>query len=186
MPNAINGLKMSALDLRQHGQRRLNLIAQLESGEIDKEAFIKLNVALYSAYDMTLPRFFTTVDEGLFYYQYYNALAKQCRLTYRDLIDDDLFEALEYRDKSTAHYRTKERITAMILDVIGDERIIAYCVQTESHSLRNKLVEIVFCDREKVILHSIDKTVVKLLKKLNYLQSGMRKSLIDDYINQPY
>ncbi|PID79442.1 MAG: hypothetical protein CSB19_02315 [Clostridiales bacterium] len=177
---------MSKLDLKRHSIERLELIAQLESGQIDKATFIELNVSLYSAYDMTVPESFKSVDEGLFYYQYYNALAKQCQLTYRSLIDVDLFEALEYRNQSSAHYRTKERITEMILNAVEDEHITAYYVQTESRELRNKLVEIVFCDREKVILHSVDKTVVKQLKKLNCLISGIQKSRIDDYINQPY
>ncbi len=177
---------MSAVDLQWHGVQRLNLIAQLESGKIDKETFIRSNVALYNGYDMALPQSLKSVDEGLFYYQYYNAMAKLCQLTFRDLMDVDLFEALEYRSRSSEHYRSKERITAMTLNVVADERIVAYYVQTDSRDLRNKLVEIVFCDRSKVILHSVDNAVIELLKKLNYLERGMRKSLIDDYINKPY
>ncbi len=177
---------MKTIDFAAHAKRRLQLIEQLESGALDKLQFIELNVALYRDYQIEVPGSIATLDEGLFYYQYFNIMAKYYQMKYKQLIEDSIFEAIELRNRSNAYYRDKERITELLLTDLKEEPITAYYVDVNSRRLNNKLVEIVFLEREKVILHSMDKRVIALLKRKNYFKYSRSKSRIDSYINQPY
>ncbi len=177
---------MNQIDYAAHAERRLALIDDLETGKLDKVAFIEATVALYNDYHIVFPAALQSVEEGLFYYQYYNALAKYQQIKFRQLVDRDLFSALDYRRASTDNYRHKERITKLLLSSFKDEPLRAYFVKVNSQQLRHKLVEIVFTRRAKVILHTLDKSIIALLRRRNCLTDKVVDSLIGDYINQPY
>ncbi len=176
---------MKKIDFAAHAKRRLQLIEQLESGQLDKVQFIELNKQLYSDYKIELPSTISSLEEGLFYYQYYNTMAKYYQIKYKHLVDDNIFDAIEMRDQSSAYYRDKEQITKLIINHSHNEPIEAYYVDVNSQRLKDKLIEIVFLARQKVVLHSLDKDVLTLLKRKNYFKYGRSKSRIDSYINQP-
>ncbi len=177
---------MKQVNFSAHAERRLALIERLEAGQIDKVAFIEANLALYEGLTISLPAAIESLDAGLFYYQYYNSLAKYQQLQFRKLAENDLFSALDWRKLSHVNYQNKERVTAMLLAGVDAEPIVAYYVKVNSQKLRHKLVEIVFTARDKVILHSMDDAVIAILRRKNYLTGKIANSLIADYINQPY
>ncbi len=178
--------QIKQIDFRAHAQKRLQLIEQLECGQLDKATFIAANLALYDGLTITMPVAIEALEVGLFYYQYYNSLAKYQQLKFRELAEDDLFSALDWRRLSTANYQNKERVTAMLLEGVVNQPIVAYYVKVNSQKLRHKLVEIVFTAQQRVILHTVDDSVIAILRRKNYLTGKTANSLIADYINQPY
>ncbi len=177
---------MKTIDFAAHAKRRLQLIEQLESGQLDKVQFIELNTQLYNDYIIELPSTISSLEEGLFYYQYYNTMAKYYQIKYKYLLDENIFDAIEMRNQSSAYYRDKENITKLIISREYNEPITAYYVDVNSQRLKNKLVEIIFLERDKVILHTLDKQVIKILKRKKYFKYNKLKSRIEMYINQPY
>ncbi len=173
-------------DIATFKEKRLNLIYALECGKMDKQSFIKANLELYGENEFDEPDEICDLDEGLFYYQYFNSLAKCHQMTYRELRYDNPFVAVKHRELSDSFYGIKERVTYRMLRCCKNEPISAYYVKTKSKKLHQRLVEIVFTDREKIILHTLDKKVIQLLYQRGCLFAGVKPSRIAEYINAPY
>jgi len=62
----------------------------------------------------------------------------------------------------------------------------AYYIDMQSERLRGKLYEIYIKNYEKAILHSMDEEIKNILIKNNVFSEDIRKSVIDDYVNQGY
>lgn len=177
---------MQTIDLKNYQTKRLSLIDALERGEIDKIDFIIANLNLYESDTLLKPQSIESLASGIYYYQYYNTNAKYHQIKYRELKYKDPFVAVEHRKKSDALYKTKEWVTYQLLNSLTDEPVIAYYVKSNSKKLKKKLVEIILPNQQKVILHSLDNKVINLLKRKSLLKKGLKKSQIDNYINQPY
>lgn len=174
------------MDFEYYKQQRHTLIEALERGEVDKTAFISANAALYLPLDLKEPRQIKGTLDGLFYYQYFNTLAKHHQMQYRALKYKDPFVAVDHRKLSEKLYAIKERVTYRLLCALEFQDIDAYYVHSASRQLRHKLVEIVLREEEKAILHSLDPQVITALKSRALLDENAKPSVIDTYINQPY
>ncbi len=174
------------MDFEYFRARRDALIDSLERGELNKTDFIQAHAALYTALDLKEPKVIAGSTDGLFYYQYFNTMAKHHQMCYRDLKYKDPFVAVEHRNLSDQLYAIKERVTYRLLCAVDFKGIEAYYVKATSRQLRSRLVEIVFVHEEKAILHSLDFHVVAELRARNLLPDQERASKIDSYINQRY
>lgn len=174
------------MDFEYYRQQRNALIDDLDLGLLKKTDFIKAQTALYIEMDIKEPKCIQGTLDGLFYYQYYNTLAKHHQILYRDLKYKDPFVAVDHRKTSDKLYAIKERITYRLLCAIDFQGIEAYYVKATSKQLKYRLVEIVLVTEEKAILHSLDPQVITALKSRGLLDSTIKESIIDSYINKPY
>lgn len=177
---------MKTIDYAVYKKTRIDLIKQLEMGKLDKIGFINANLSLYQQRIVEESARVTCLNSGIFLYQYYNTYAKYHQMQYRKLKHTNTFEALRHRHRSDDYYEKKETVTYHLLKQITDQRVSAYYVRSNSKKLKQKLVEIVLLDEEKVVLHTLDQQVLQLLKANNWLEYDMRNSRIADYINTPY
>lgn len=174
------------MDFEFYRQQRNALIDALDSGQLEKTAFIKAHAELYLPLAVKEPRRIEGTLDGLFYYQYYNTLAKHHQMQYRELKYKDPFVAVDHRKQSERFYAIKERVTYRLLCAVDFQEIEAYYVQAASKQLKHRLVEIVLLNEEKAILHSLDPQVVTALRTRELLDGMVKASVIDTYINQPY
>lgn len=175
-----------SLDFEAYMVKRLALIKQLEKGELDKVTFIEANVALYLPLVLEPPGEIHTHAQGMFYYQYYNTLAKYHQMRYRQLRKEDLFEAVKANALSDRFYALKEHVTLKWLQTLSQDEFTAYYVKSASRDLDKKLVEIEVLVIEKAILHTLDDQVIRWLEDGKYINKVQRESKIASYINTPY
>lgn len=174
------------MDFEYFRNKRHELIDALERGELKKADFIEAQAALYTEIDLKEPQKIEGTLDGLFYYQYFNTMAKHHQMLYRELKYKDAFVAVEHRTLSDKLYAIKERVTYRLLEAMDFKAVEAYYVQATSKQLRHKLVEIFLVNEEKAILHSLDYHVISALKSRGLLPDQVRPSKIDSYINQRY
>jgi len=172
--------------LKEFFDHRDRLITALEGGEIDKAAFVRGNYEFFLSGDHGPYEKALTLEEGLYNYQYYNTVAKYLRIQARELKYKDPFVAVDHRKEADRLYKMKEQVTLEILKVYVRGPVEAYYIPMQSKSLGGRLFEIHFKDLDKVILHSMDPRVLKVLKKKGVFDENVRKSLIESYINSLY
>jgi hypothetical protein len=177
---------MELIDFSHYKQKRLALIDDLEKGKCCKIGFIEENIKLYEHLNLPEPKLIHSPLDGIFFYQYYNTLAKHHQKTYRDLRDGNALEAAKHRILSEKFYALKEDVTLKLLTAMEFKGVEAYYVKSDSKDLNQKLIEIVLVNEEKAILHSLDDRIVKALKIRGLLLPHLRQSLISSYINKPY
>lgn len=68
----------------------------------------------------------------------------------------------------------------------ADKKVSAYYLAMNSKNLNKRLVEIVFHDFDKVILHTLDAKVISILRSYGVLEKEARNSLIDSYVNEKF
>lgn len=177
------------MDYKEHFESRNRIINRLEEGKIDKQEFILENLSCYEGKNfLRTPKRFGSLEEGLYHYQFHNSKAKYYKWKHMEYAGENQILALEYKNKSLSHYEQKEEVTLLLLRDFyldcGD--ISAYYLNMNSKFLDGKLVEIVFHEREKVVLHSLDKRVIDFLKLHSILKKEPRSSLIDGYVNERF
>lgn len=177
---------MIEIDFEHYRKMRCDLIEALERGEQDKNSFIDANTEMYIHLELKEPKTIVSALDGLFYYQYYNTLAKHHQMRFRDLKYKDPFVAVDHRKLSEKLYAIKENITYRLLGAIDYKDLDAYYVKSDSKQLNRKLIEIVLVNEEKAILHSLDDRIIRSLKAKGLLSTEQRPSLIDSYINKRY
>jgi len=165
------------------------LIIQFMNGDITKREFIEEHY--YFIQNMKLKPFKNGIDsfeKGIYNYQYYNMLAKYCYMKAKDkkLIQKHPNEARNYWEKGNYYYHEKDKSTLKLLYHLNFENVEAYFIKVNSKTLKNKLYEIVLKDFESIILHSKSKYMLNVLRQEGVFKEGIRKSLIDNYINQKY
>ncbi|OPL09047.1 MAG: hypothetical protein AVO33_00890 [delta proteobacterium ML8_F1] len=174
------------MKLKEFFNHRERLIASLEKGEIDKASFIRENYNFFLSEEHGPYDNPQTFEEGLYNYQYYNTVAKYLRIQARELKYTDPFVAAANKKEAQKLYRMKEEVTLVLLRLYSDGPVEAYYIPMASKTLGGKLFEIHFKDLDKVILHSMDPRVLKLLRKRGVFDTSVRKSLIEAYINSLY
>ena len=112
-----------------------------------------------------------TLEKGLFNYQYFNALAKECK-------NDD-------PAKTDYYYAKKDRATFSVLRILDFKGIDAYFIRVRSPQLRGRLFEIVIQEYQ-MILHSASSEILERLRRELVFKEETRQSVIDGYINQKY
>ncbi len=176
----------TVIDLNAFSNHRLTLIEQLESGKLNKTEYIKATLDFYDAVELNQPERIESILQGMYYYQYYNSFAKWHQIQYRELARDDIFTAIEHRTKSAAYYKLKDNITLKMLKLVKRDEVLAYYVKMDSCKLNSKLVEIVLLNYDSIILHTLDKKIIRYLDNKDMLSCRRQNSLIDTYINKKY
>ncbi len=171
---------MYNIDYETFEKKRVSLISILEKGLIDKAEFLSKSFELFEGKMYTEPDFIKSIEEGVFYYFYFNTLAKMyMKKTKSNKSNNNAYISNEY-------YRIKEEILLKLIKLFSDDEILAYYVHTNSVKLTKKLVEIYIPSKEKLIFHTINPKTISILKNKNLLSLGLKKSLIESYVNKKY
>lgn len=170
--------------LQKYFNYRQALIDQYIKGDMTKSEYLTEN--FNAVMDLGIKPFkrIDNLDKALFNYQYYNAMAKEAKMqAYNAKYPEQ--EKL-YFEKLNYYYNRKDYATLKILEILDYKNIDAYFIRVRSKVLKGKLFEIVIKDCENMILHCSSDLVLKRLREENVFDETVKKSLIDDYINQKY
>ncbi len=168
--------------LQKYFVYRQSLINQYVKGDMTKEEYLDSNLdAVLSLRDKPF-RYVDSVEKGLFNYQYYNAMAKACKMEAK--YSDE--QRLLIEDKMNYYYSSKDNATMKILKLLDYKNIEAYFIKVRSKFLRGRLFEIILKDYENMILHSQNEAILNRLREEGVFSEGSKKSLIDYYINSKY
>ncbi|WP_432401933.1 DUF6648 family protein [Wukongibacter sp. M2B1] len=170
-------------------EHRNSLILQFKNGDITKREFLEEHYHFIQK--LKLQPFKNKIDsfeKGIYNYQYYNMLAKYCYMRSKDrkLINKHPQVARKYSSKAVHYYNQKDWSTIRLLEHLDFQNVEAYFIKVRSRALKDKLYEIVLYDFQDVILHSKSESMLERLKSEGVFEEGIRKSLIDNYINQKY
>ena len=158
-------------EIQKYFKYRQGLIDQYVKGDMTKREYLSRNLdAVLALRDKP----FSIVDspeKGLFNYQYFNALAKECKN-----IDPA---------KTEYYYAKKDKATLSVLRNLDFQGVEAYFIRVRSPQLRGRLFEIIIQEYQ-MILHSANSGILERLRHENVFKEEMRKSVIDGYINQKY
>jgi len=168
-------------------EQREALIRKLESNKLTKSEYVEETYEFIKGLNLTPEDGpISSVEEGLYNYQYFNMMAKYYRQNAQALKYSDPFKAKDYRDFVEKYYKEKDKTTIRLLEHLNYTGIDGYYVHIKSRSLRGKLVEIVLNDYDLAVLHTLNENIVKRLRKNKAFKEGQQKSVIDDYINTKY
>lgn len=168
--------------LQKYFKYRQSLIDQYVKGDMTKREYLAYNLDAVLSLNIKPFKNIDTVDKGLFNYQYYNALAKDCKMMIKTLDNEN---AYIYREKVNYYYAKKDNATQRVLDLMDYVGVTAYFISVRSKELKGKLFEIILEDHN-MILHCTNEGILNRLKDEKVFSEGTRKSLIDSYINQRY
>lgn len=162
--------------------RRLELIEQLELGELSKEDFIMENYQMMQPYQKVSYEI-SSVEEGILKYHYFNTMAKKLMLEADAIEFKNPNKCENLRDKAFDFYLKKDKITLKMLEFVEFKEVEAYFIHMKSKSLEGLIYEIRFNSHEKVVLHSKDRKILYKLKEANCFFDERMASVIDDYVN---
>ena len=168
-------------------QRYLNyrqaLIEQYTKGDLTKKEYLNLNLdAVLALKDEPFKRV-DSLEKGLFNYQFFNAMAKDASMEAKKYASKDFCGI--YTEQVNYYYNRKDSATMKILELLDFIGVESYFIKVKSRELKNRLFEIVLKENG-MILHSTSEAVLNRLKRENCFSEGVRKSLIDNYINNKY
>lgn len=169
--------------LQKYFKYRQSLIDQYIKGDMTKSEYLAENLDAVLSLNIKPFKNIDTVDKGLFNYQYYNALAKDAKMTGAALGNKELEKI--YIEKTNYYYSKKDKATLRVLELSNYKNIEAYFIQVKSKYLKGLLFEIVLKDYN-MILHSTSSLILKRLREEYIFENTIKKSLIDGYINQRY
>ncbi len=170
--------------LQKYFAYRQSLINQYIKGDMNKEEYLDANMdAVLSLRDKPFKNV-DTVEKGLFNYQYYNAMAKACRMDAKYAKNKENHTL--YNEKINYFYGSKDSSTMRILNLLDFKNVEAYFIKVRSKYLRGRLFEIVLKDYDNMILHSQNEAILNRLREYGVFKEGSKKSLIDYYINSKY
>ena len=161
---------------------------QYNNGDITKREFLQYN------YDYMISenaRPFLKIDsyeKGMYNYQYYNGMAKYYKMLAKEVRNSKKHSRYYnyYLNLGSKFYNQKDGSILSILKLINFENVSSYFIKCDSNSLKNRLYEIVLEDKKEAIFHSKSERLLQILKENGIFSSGIRKSLIEDYINERY
>ena len=158
-------------EIQKYFKYRQGLIDQYVKGDMTKREYLAKNLeAVLSLRDKPFT-IVDTLEKGLFNYQYFNAMAKECKNT------DPA--------KTDYYYSKKDRATFSVLRILDFRGVEAYFIRVRSPQLRGRLFEIIIQEYQ-MILHSANPEILARLKRERVFAEETRKSVIDGYINQRY
>ncbi len=167
---------------------RDSLIMQYKNGDITKREYISLNVDFIHQMNI---KPFTKIDsfeKGMYNYQYYNMLAKYYYMEAQNMnkYEEHRKYVKSFLDEGYFYYKQKDKSTLKLLKYLKFKDMEAYYIKVKSESLQGKLYEINLKNYEKAILHSKSFRLRDILKEEGIFIEGLKKSLIDDYVNVKY
>jgi len=162
--------------LNKYFRYRQNLIEQYIKGDMTKTEYLIENLNAVLSLKSEPFKKIDSVEKGLFNYQYFNALAKDVKMT-----SSNIYES----EKADYYYSKKDQATLKVIELLNYKGISAYPIFVRSKILKGKLFEIVLEDYN-MILHSTSELILKRLREECVFDEQRKKSVIDGYINQRY
>ncbi|MDR2899115.1 MAG: hypothetical protein LBU94_02255 [Clostridiales bacterium] len=169
--------------LQKYFAYRQNLIDQYTKGDMSKAEYLEKNFDAVLSLRQEPFKYLDNIDKCLFNYQYYNALAKEAKMSSTrqeeyDLKNDELRQVNYY-------YSKKDSATLKALELLDFKGVSAYFIKVRSKYLSGKLFEIVF-DDNNMVLHSMNEAIHTRLLMEGIFEQGVKVSKTDMYINQRY
>ena len=158
-------------EIQKYFKYRQGLIDQYVKGDLTKREYLKRNLDAVLALREKPFSIIDTLEKGLFNYQYFNALAKEC--TKNETLKKDYY------------YAKKDKATLSVLRILDYSDIEAYFIRVRSSRLKGRLYEIII-QEYRMILHSANPEILKQLRYEGVFSEETRQSVIDGYINQKY
>ena len=158
-------------------EKRNDLISELSQGKIDKIAFLEKNYELIQNLNMKPLLNISSLEEGMYNYQYYNILAKFFKQK------SQLYSNNKNLMKSNNYYAEKDKYLFRMIDFLDKDSSEAYFIDMNSKRLNSSLFEIVVKDVEFAIFHSMNEKILEKLYEKNIFINETRISKIDDYVN---
>ncbi len=182
---------------------RQGLLYQYKKGDLSKDEFISQNY--YSIENLGIQPFkrIDNAKKAIYNYQYYNVLAKYYQRMAHSLSRQSEIRK-DYIEQANYYYYMKDKVTTQFLKLIDFKSVNAYFVKVQSHKLNGRLFEIVITDPgilieldyfsdlnntmdcNYVVLHSMDLSLLSLLRNEGVFSEEKRKSITDKYINEKY
>ena len=166
-------------------KKRNDLISELSQGKIDKISFLEKNYELIQNLNMKPLLNISSLEEGMYNYQYYNILAKFFKQK-SQLYSNNKKKQKKYNEnlmKSNNYYAEKDKYLFRMIDFLDKDSSEAYFIDMNSKRLNNSLFEIVVKDVEFAIFHSMNEKILEKLYEKNIFINETRISKIDDYVN---
>lgn len=166
---------------------RDRLIDCLESGELDKSAYLEAQYQALMELGVSPRRGpLGSIEEGLFNYQYYNVLAKRERIQSKDEEFRNPEASRKHRNQSDRHYALKDRETVKILELLNYEHVQSFFIETPARFLNGKLIEIIIDNYDRAVFHTADEGIINRLVRAGVFSEGIRPSVIQAYIESDY
>lgn len=161
------------------------LIGEYSDGIITKKEFLKKNFKFIKKLD--LKPFFDIdgYEKGIYNYQYYNSIAKYYKMMSSEN-KKGFIKKKEYLELANMYYYKKDISIVKLLEYLNFKNVDSYYIEVKSNKLKDKLYEIVLKDYKYAILHSKSKWVLEVLEKNKIFSETVKKSVIDEYINESY
>lgn len=166
-------------------KKRNDLISELSQGKIDKISFLEKNYELIQNLNMKPLLNISSLEEGMYNYQYYNILAKFFKQK-SQLYSNNKKKQKKYNEnlmKSNNYYAEKDKYLFKMIDFLDKDSSEAYFIDMNSKRLNSSLFEIVVKDVEFAIFHSMNEKILEKLNEKNIFVNETRISKIDDYVN---
>ena len=166
-------------------KKRNDLISELSQGKIDKISFLEKNYELIQNLNMKPLLNISSLEEGMYNYQYYNILAKFFKQK-SQLYSNNKKKQKKYNEnlmKSNNYYAEKDKYLFRMIDFLDKDSSEAYFIDMNSKRLNSSLFEIVVKDVEFAIFHSMNEKILEKLYEKNIFVNETRISKIDDYVN---
>ncbi len=169
-------------------ERRTFLIMQYNNGDITKKEFLEKNFDYFCNVNAKPFIKVDSYEKGMYNYQYYNGMAKYCRMLAKEVKGTRKHNRYYnyYLNLGNNYYHKKDESTIAILKLLKFENCEAYYIKLDSEGLKNRIYEIVLQDKKEAILHSKADWLLKILKEEGVFDEEVKKSLISEYINEPY
>lgn len=169
-------------------QQRQSLIQQFKKGDISKKEYIEESYAYIQQNDIKPFKRVDNFNKAIYNYQFYNMMAKYCYLKSKEIkkYDKHLEIHKEYLEKVNYYYSKKDQSTLKAVELLDFYNVEAYYIKVTSSNLKENLFEVIFKDNEQVILHSRSEWLSERLKEEGVFKEGIKKSLIENYINEKY
>ena len=158
-------------EIQRYFKYRQSLIDQYVKGDMTKREYLNRNLDAVLALREKPFSIVDTLEKGLFNYQYFNALAKECKNT--DTVKKDYY------------YSKKDKATLSVLRILDFKSVEAYFIRVRSSQLKGRLYEVIIQEYQ-MILHSANPEILEQLRREGVFYEETRKSVIDGYINQKY
>lgn len=166
-------------------KRRNELIKELSIRKIDKLSFLEKNYELIQNLNMKPLLNISSLEEGMYNYQYYNILAKFFKQK-SILYSNNKKKQKKYNEnlmKSNNYYAEKDKYLLKMVDFLDEKTTESYFIDMNSKRLNNSLFEIVVKDVDFAIFHSMNIEILQKLKEKNIFIDEIRISKINDYVN---
>lgn len=166
-------------------KRRNELIEELSIRKIDKLSFLEKNYELIQNLNMKPLLNISSLEEGMYNYQYYNILAKFFKQK-SILYSNNKKKQKKYNEnlmKSNNYYAEKDKYLLKMIDFLDEKTTESYFIDMNSKRLNNSLFEIVVKDVDFAIFHSMNIEILQKLKEKNIFIDEIRISKINDYVN---